>query len=108
MAVAVDSGFFATLPTLSQVPKDQADVAWLIYELQAGDDQGRYKLSHSQTVYTQFTSALQRITNADPGLENDFLKILQRKLDKKQMGGSNPPDASSLLDLFAQDEALEE
>lgn len=108
MAVAVDSGFFATLPTLSQVPKDQADVAWLVYQLQASDEQGRYKLVRSQTVYTQFTSALQRITNADPGSEGDFLKILQRKLDEKQLGGSIPPDTSSLLDVFAQDEALEE
>lgn len=108
MAVAVDSGFFATLPTLSQVPKDQADVAWLIYQLQASDDQGRYKLVHSHTVYTQFTSALQRITNADPGSESDFLKILQRKLDEKQLSGSIAPDTSSLPDVFAQDEALEE
>jgi hypothetical protein len=108
MAVAVDRGFFATLPTLSQVPKDQADVAWLIYELQANNDQGRLKLVHSQTVYTQFTSALQRITNADPGSETDFLKILQRKLDEKELGNRTAPDTSSLLDVFAEDEAEEE
>ncbi|WP_135480865.1 NotI family restriction endonuclease [Candidatus Chloroploca mongolica] len=107
MAVAVDRGFFETLPTLSQVSKDQADVAWLVYQLQASDDQGRYKLVHSQTVYTQFTSALQRITNADPGSENDFLKLLQRKLDEKQLGRRIPPDTSSLLDAFAQDEVEE-
>ena len=108
MAVAVDSGFFATLPTLSQVPKDQADVAWLIYQLQASDDYGSYRLIHNQTVYTQFTSALQRITNADPGSKDDFLKILQRKLDEKQLGDSIPPDTSSLLNIFSQNEVLEE
>ncbi|NCC62533.1 MAG: hypothetical protein EOM12_16715 [Verrucomicrobiae bacterium] len=107
MAVAVDRGFFETLPTLSPVSKDQADVAWLVYQLQASDDQGRYKLVHSQTVYTQFTSALQRITNADPGSEDDFLKLLQRKLDEKQLGRKIPPNTSSLLDAFAQDEAEE-
>ncbi|MFV9507921.1 MAG: hypothetical protein AB4911_25515 [Oscillochloridaceae bacterium umkhey_bin13] len=53
-------------------------------------------------------SALQRITNADPGSEGDFLKILQRKLDEKQLGSSIAPDTSSLLDVFEQDEALEE
>lgn len=108
MAVAVDSNFFATLPVLSQVPKDQADVAWLIYDLESNVDKGRYKLIHSQTVYTQFASALQRITNADPGSERDFLKILQRKLDEKQLGSSSPPDTYSLRDLVAQDEVLEE
>lgn len=30
IAVALNKSFFATLPTLKQVPKDEADIAWLI------------------------------------------------------------------------------
>jgi hypothetical protein len=33
IAVALNRTFFATLPTLKQVPKDQADIAWLVYDL---------------------------------------------------------------------------
>ncbi|MCG8349804.1 MAG: hypothetical protein MI924_18725 [Chloroflexales bacterium] len=75
---------------------------------QIDSELGRYKLVRSQTVYTQFTPALQRITNADPGSENDFRRLLQRKLDEKQIGDSTAPDASSLLDVFAPDESAEE
>lgn len=107
MAVAVDQGFFATLPTLSAVPKEQADVAWLVYELQVKHD-GQYQLVHHQTVYTQFTAALQRITNADPGEESSFISLLQRKLDDKQLSGNRAPDVSSLNEIFAEDESLEQ
>jgi hypothetical protein len=81
IAVAVDSGFFATLPSLPQVPAAQADLAWMVYQLQIGNGQERYNLVHTQTVYTQFSAALQQITNADPGSERDFVQNLQRKLD---------------------------
>lgn len=30
IAVALNKSFFATLPTLKPVPKDKADIAWLI------------------------------------------------------------------------------
>jgi hypothetical protein len=108
MTVAVDHRFFATLPTLPEVPQEQADVAWLVYDLHLDSELSRYKLVRSQTVYTQFTPALQRITNADPGSENDFRRLLQHKLDEKQLGDSTPPDASLLLDVFAPNESAEE
>ncbi|NOK59661.1 MAG: hypothetical protein GFH27_549285n185 [Chloroflexi bacterium AL-W] len=108
IAVAVDSAFFATLPTLTQVPKEQADVAWLVYELQSSNKQGGYRIVSNQIVYTQFTTALQRITNADPGAESDFLRLLQRKLDEKQLSSGKSPKTSSLLDAFTPDEASEE
>jgi hypothetical protein len=104
MAVAVDRKFFQTLPVLPQVTQDQADVAWLVYDFHLDSVVGRYKMVQSQTIYTQFTPALQRITNADAGSESDFRYVLQRKLDEKQGGGSTPPDTSSLLDVFASDE----
>jgi hypothetical protein len=33
IAVVLKRTFFATLPTLKQVPKDEADIAWFIYDL---------------------------------------------------------------------------
>jgi hypothetical protein len=74
MAVAVDGAFFAELPDLPQVEPDAADVAWLVYDLQENAQAGRYHLTRTQTVYTQFTPALLRITNPDPGPEEPFRK----------------------------------
>lgn len=108
MAVAIDSGFFAELPALPQVSAQLADVAWLIYDLRFNSATGRYQLVNTQTVYTQFTTALQLITTTIPGTESDFLRVLQRKLDEKQIGALIAPDAPPLLDVFIQDELSEE
>ena len=36
MAVALDRSFFDALPSLPEVPKDQGNVAWMVYDLAAG------------------------------------------------------------------------
>ncbi len=108
MAVAMDSGFFAGLPTLPQVSASQADVAWLIYDLQLNEQSNRYQLTCTQTIYTQFTTALQRITTAESGEETDFLRVLQRKLNEKQAGATLVSDTTSLIDIFAEDDTSAE
>lgn len=104
MAVAVDDTFFATLPELPQVEPEQADVAWLVYDLQESLITGRYHLTHTQTVYTQFTPALLRITSPEPGPEAPFRALLQRKLKEKQQRPGLSVDAPSLDDLFIDDQ----
>src|SRR3990167_2156345 len=48
IAVALNKSFFATLPKLKQVSKSDADIAWLIYDLELikekGKGSGRYSL----------------------------------------------------------------
>ncbi len=102
MAVAVDAAFFATLPTLPHVDAAEADVAWLVYDMQAHAHDNRYHLTCVQTVYTQFTPALLRITTTEPGPEDTFRQLLQRKLNERQPGYSVSSDVSPLVDLFAQ------
>lgn len=82
MAVALDSPFFNTLPKFKTVPKDKADVAWLIYDLVAAQN-GAYKIAKTQTVYTKFSEALHTISRPKIGRIDDFLKILQSKVDEK-------------------------
>jgi hypothetical protein len=106
MAVAVDQAFFAGLPELPQVEPEAADVAWLVYDLVANAQTSRYHLTHVQTVYTQFTPALLRITNPEPGPEEPFRQLLQRKLKEKQRTGSLSPTATALTDLFTDDQDL--
>ena len=83
-AVALSKDFFDTLPPLKRISKDEADIAWLIYELQLVDycGQERYALKKVDEVYTQFETSLQSITTPLPGKVDDFMKRLQDKLDE--------------------------
>ena len=96
-AVAIDRGFFATLPNLAAVEPGEADIAWLIYALVHDPERSLYRLTRVQTVYTRFEQALARITTADPGPVESFIGYLQEKLDERLNG--NPPDAPTLTDI---------
>jgi hypothetical protein len=39
--VALSKDFFETLPSLKEISKDEADIAWLIYDLQLVDHNGQ-------------------------------------------------------------------
>ena len=50
----LNKGFFATLPRLPEVRKEQADIAWLIYDLKPPTNAGaHYELFLERTVYTK-------------------------------------------------------
>ena len=80
MAVALQNRFFETLPSLPEVNPDQADIAWLIYDLVDDPANRVYNLKLEQTVYTAFSPALERITVPQPGSLSSFVELLQRKL----------------------------
>lgn len=82
-AVALDQGFFNTLPKLKEVPKSNAEIAWLIYDLDHDKKKNRYSLVRKRIVYTGFDNALNQITRSDAGNVNDFISLLQEKLDEK-------------------------
>jgi len=87
IAVALNKSFFATLPNMKQVPKSDADIAWLIYDLELtagkGKEPGRYSLKKVDEVFTEFEPALFSITTPSPGKVEDFMKLLQEKLDEQ-------------------------
>lgn len=80
MAVALNAGFYNTLPALAEVDKADADIAWFIYDLQFDAAQNRYLLKRRKTVHTKFEEALLRITRSEAGNEAPFMKNLQKKL----------------------------
>ncbi len=88
-AVAMHSAFFATLPKLDEVAREKADVAWLIYDLVHDDEMHRYRLTHTRTVYTKFKQALDTITMSEAGEEENFVAVLQTKLDAKLVGATD-------------------
>ena len=97
-AVALNSGFFNTLPKLPEVPKDEADIAWFIYDIHSHQQEGvSHELKMERIVYTKFETALSQITKPNPGEMSDFLKVLQKKLDEKL---SVPPTNNMILSPF--------
>jgi hypothetical protein len=88
MAVAVDSSFFTTLPQMEEIDRHSAEIAWLIYGTQYNDKENRYHLRLAKTVYTGFQAALNKIITAEPGDQNEFLQLLQTRLDA-QRGSEN-------------------
>lgn len=82
-AVALDRGFFDTLPTLSEVPKEQAEIAWLIYELEASksSDTG-FELVRRRTIYSLRPEAPDRTEPFQGVSEEEFLCQLEAKLEE--------------------------
>lgn len=87
IAVALNKSFFATLPNLKNVPKAEADIAWLVYDLERVKEQGRrperFSLKKVDEIFTQFQPSLISITTATPGKVENFIRLLQEKLDEK-------------------------
>jgi hypothetical protein len=83
IGVAINKCFFDTLPSLKKVDRKDADIAWFIYELEPVSDgkSEHYQLVKTDVVYTEFEPALLTITTAIPGSIENFVRILQEKLD---------------------------
>jgi hypothetical protein len=84
-AVALNKSFFDTLPPLKTVGKFKADIAWLIYDLQLVKEGGqeRFTLTKIDEVFTEFEPALLSITTSSPGNMDNFINLLQEKLDEQ-------------------------
>jgi hypothetical protein len=94
MAVAIDEGFFDTLPELKETDSDHAEIAWLIYNLKLDKTQNKYLLEKEKTVYTIFNESLDKIAHPNIGPVGDFVEKLQEKLDEKLE--STGPEIKSL------------
>jgi len=99
-AVVLQKRFFQTLPKMPSVDVERADIAWLIYELKPEPEANRFTLVQEEVVYTEFGPALDRIIRPEPGNIQDFIEVLQEKLDEQLDG--NPPDAPTLTDAVLQ------
>jgi hypothetical protein len=98
--VVLQKCFFQTLPEMPRVDIERADIAWLLYDLKAEPQEDRFKLVQKEVVYTEFGSALDRIIRPEPGKVEDFIEVLQKKLDEQL--DENPPDAPTLTDIVLQ------
>lgn len=103
MAVVLHESFYHTLPELPQVHKEDSNVAWFIYGLDYNPSEQVYSLVKKQVIYTQFETAIQKISKPTPGRLENFLKILQKKLDEKIVK-STPPETENPSNIFLKGE----
>lgn len=100
-AVAIHRTFFDTLPKPPTVSEKRAEMAWFVYDLVKDSATSRYNLSLVETVYTEFEPALLRITSPKPGPVDQFVEVLQNRLDRQR---SKPPDAPSVGDIVTRED----
>lgn len=93
-AVALNRGFFETLPVLETTSVATAEIAWFVYDLVRDKKSHRLVLTRHSTVYTKFAPSLDRITRSEAGDITTFIGNLQDKLDEKLE--ANPPDAPTI------------
>ena len=101
-AAALHRTFYNTLPELPEVAQNEANISWLIYDLEFVQEQNLYQLVLHKVVYTQFDPALQKITMPQAGPIEEFVRGLQTRLDDKLGNNNHPPDAPTLSDIIRQ------
>lgn len=93
IAVVVHQGFFDQLPVLPEVQEHEAEIVWLIYDLDYDASIDRYKLRRSGTKYTKFQNALNTITIPTVGDVNEFVTYLEERIKKGKTSGIPAPSS---------------
>jgi hypothetical protein len=88
-AVAMQTAFYDTLPSLPEVEKSVADFAFFLYDLDPVKNEARLELTLKRVVYTKFDAALEQIAKFEAGSLTDFTQLLQKKLDAKRLDIDN-------------------
>ena len=93
--VALHKDFYHQLPKLPEINREDAKMAWLLYDLKHNATENQYHLVSYKTVYTDFEPALQKISTPKIGKQETFIENLQEKLNKEL---DNAPDTRALFD----------
>ena len=95
--VVIQESFYNTLPNLPEVPKEQADIAWFLYDLDLNSEDNVYSLNLVRVVYTEFSKALRVVTTPEVGDVDNFINLLQTKLEERQ---EVEPEKPKIIDLL--------
>ncbi|MDX1994781.1 MAG: NotI family restriction endonuclease [bacterium] len=98
-AVVLHRAFFNTLPLMPEVDETEAEIVWLIYDLNRGN-QEQYQLTLYRKVYTLFEAALSRLATPQPGAIQNFLLNLQSRLNAKLTNGDTLSDITLPSDIL--------
>jgi hypothetical protein len=83
-AIVVHENLYEEVPDFTEVAEDEAEVSWSIYTLKYSAKENRYKLVLKKKVYTRFKDMLEEFAKSEAGEAADFIKELQKKLDRKR------------------------
>jgi hypothetical protein len=84
MAIAIDRSYFETLQNLVSVQKEDAEIAWFIYDLElvASGEKEHYELRRGNVVYTKFQQTLAALSASYPDNIDHFMKLLPELADR--------------------------
>ena len=87
MAVAVQRQFFTHFRTMQRLPEvrqEEADMEWLLYNLEYNPAENRYNLVVERTAYYRMVDVLQQFSQVTAGEEAGFISLLEKKFREKQ------------------------
>jgi len=88
IAIAIDESSFETLHTLIEVPKEEAEIAWLVYGLEdSGSGEARLHLTHRQTFYSRRPNFIDQSRVLAMLSKEEILDQLEYELDTFQLEG---------------------
>lgn len=96
-AVALQSAFYNTLPSLPECAKLESDFAFFLYDLIPDKKTKTLSLKLQKVVYTKFTDALEQIAKFEAGPISEFTELLQKKLDTKLAGSSDITNLENIV-----------
>ena len=79
MVVAIDRPFFNTLPELPRSKQSDAEICWLVYQLE-GDRMDKFKLTLDEKIQTGFQDTINTLDTPDIGEPDQFVAHLEEKL----------------------------
>jgi hypothetical protein len=95
--VALQTSFYNTLPELPEFDKAESDFAFFLYDLVPVKKSKTLALKLQRVVYTKFAKALEQIAKFEAGSINEFTEILQKKLDAKRAGKTDPDNLENIV-----------
>ena len=95
--VALQTSFYNTLPELPEFDKAESDFAFFLYDLVSVKKSKTLELKLQRVVYTKFAKALEQIAKFEAGSIKEFTKILQKKLDAKRAGKTDPDNLENIV-----------
>jgi hypothetical protein len=95
--VALQTSFYNTLPELPEFDKAESDFAFFLYDLVPVKKSKTLELKLQRVVYTKFAKALEQIAKFEAGSIKEFTEILQKKLDAKQAGKTDPDNIENIV-----------
>ena len=95
--VALQASFYKTLPDLPEYDKAESDFAFFLYDLVPTKSK-TLELKLQRVVYTKFEKALEQIAKFEAGSIKEFTTLLQKKLDIKRAGKTDPDNENIVVE----------